>query len=178
MFLPRSEVLRFEELVRLARVFAGLGVRKLRITGGEPLVRRDLPTLIGMLAELRTVDGEPVDLALTTNGSALRALAQPLRTAGLDRVTVSLDSLDDEVFGRMNGVDFPVARVLDGIAAAREAGFGPIKIDTVVRRGHNEASILPLARWARAEGADPALHRVHGRRPYQRLADGRRRACR
>jgi GTP 3',8-cyclase len=151
-FLPRSEVLTFEELERLARVFVGLGVHKLRITGGEPLVRRDLPSLIAMLAPLRTLDGAAVDVTLTTNGSALRALAVPLREAGLGRVTVSLDSLDDEVFRRMNGVDFPVTRVLDGIAAAREAGLEPIKINTVVRRGLNEDSVLPLARWARAEG--------------------------
>jgi cyclic pyranopterin phosphate synthase len=151
-FLPRSEVLSFEEIERLARVFVGLGVHKLRVTGGEPLVRRDLPTLIALLAPLRTLDGAPVEVTLTTNGSALRPLAKPLNDAGLARITVSLDSLDDEVFSRMNGVDFPVARVLDGIAAAREAGFGPLKINTVVRRGLNEDAVLPLARWARSEG--------------------------
>jgi cyclic pyranopterin phosphate synthase len=151
-FLPHDQVLSFEEITRLASVFVGLGVHKLRITGGEPLVRRDLPVLIGELAALRTPDGEPADLTLTTNGSALRALAGPLRDAGLGRITVSLDSLDDEVFGRMNGVDFPVARVLDGIVAARDAGLAPIKVNTVVRRGLNESSILPLARWAREEG--------------------------
>ena len=151
-FLPREEVLSFEEIARLATIFVGLGVHKLRITGGEPLVRRNLPALIGYLAPLRTADGERVDLTLTTNGSALKALAAPLAEAGLQRITVSLDSLDDEVFGAMNGVDFPVSRVLDGIAAAREAGLAPIKINTVVRRGMNEASILPLARWARDEG--------------------------
>ena len=151
-FLPREEVLSFEEIERLASIFVGLGVHKLRITGGEPLVRRDLPSLIGLLAPLRTTDGDPVDLTLTTNGSALRALAAPLADAGLQRITVSLDSLDDAVFGPMNGVDFPVSRVLDGIAAARAAGLAPIKINTVVRRGMNEASILPLARWARDEG--------------------------
>ncbi len=151
-FLPRAAVLSFEEIARLASVFVGLGVRKLRITGGEPLVRRDLPVLVGYLAALRTADGGPVDLTLTTNGSALRALAEPLARAGLQRITVSLDSLDDAVFGAMNGVDFPVARVLEGIAAAREAGLAPIKVNTVVRRGMNEASILPLARWARDEG--------------------------
>ncbi len=151
-FLPREEVLSFEEIARLASIFVGLGVHKLRITGGEPLVRRDLPSLIGLLAPLRTTDGDPVDLTLTTNGSALRALAAPLADAGLQRITVSLDSLDDAVFGPMNGVDFPVSRVLDGIAAARAAGLAPIKINTVVRRGMNEPSILPLARWARDEG--------------------------
>ena len=151
-FLPRDQVLSFEEITRLAAIFVGLGVAKLRITGGEPLVRRDLPVLISELAALRTPDGEVVDLTLTTNGSALRPLAGPLRDAGLGRITVSLDSLDDEIFGRMNGVDFPVSRVLDGIAAARSAGLAPIKVNTVVRRGLNEASILPLARWAREEG--------------------------
>ena len=151
-FLPRSELLTFEEIERVARVFVRLGVGKLRITGGEPLVRRDLPTLVGMLAAVRQPDGSPVDLTLTTNGSALRRLAQPLRDAGLQRVTVSLDSLDDEVFRAMNGVDYPVANVLDGIAAARDAGLTPIKINMVVRRGVNEASIVPMARWARDEG--------------------------
>ncbi len=151
-FLPRELVLSFEEIARLAAIFVDLGVHKLRLTGGEPLSRRDLPVLVRYLAELRTVDGGPVDLTLTTNGSALRALAGSLADAGLQRITVSLDSLDDEVFGRMNGVDFPVARVLDGIAAARSAGLAPIKVNTVIRRGMNEASILPLARWARDEG--------------------------
>jgi cyclic pyranopterin phosphate synthase len=151
-FLPRSMVLTFEEIERLARIFVGLGVEKLRITGGEPLLRRDLPELIAQLSSLSRDDGGPVDLTLTTNGAALRALAQPLRDAGLQRVTVSLDSLDPEVFGAMNGVDFPVSRVLDGIVAARTAGLAPIKINTVVRRDLNEASIMPMARWARAEG--------------------------
>jgi len=151
-FLPRSEVLTFEEIERVARVFVGLGVEKLRLTGGEPLVRRDLPVLVEMLASLRRSDGEPLDLTLTTNGSALRTLAGRLADAGLQRVTVSLDSLDDPTFSAMNGVDFPVAKVVDGIAAAREAGLGPIKINMVVRRGINETSIQPMARWARDEG--------------------------
>ncbi len=151
-FLPRSQVLTFEEIVRLARLFAAEGVEKLRITGGEPLVRRDLPDLIAMLAEVRRIDGGPVDLTLTTNGSALRSLAGALRAAGLGRITVSLDSLDEETFRAMNGVDYPVSKVLDGIAAAREAGFGPLKVNMVVRRGINEASIVPMARWARSEG--------------------------
>ncbi len=151
-FLPRSEVLTFEEIERLARVFVAEGVEKLRVTGGEPLVRRNLPDLIGMLAALRRPDGGPLDLTLTTNGSALGQLALPLRAAGLGRITVSLDSLDDATFRAMNGVDYPVARVLDGIAAASEAGFGPLKINMVVRRGINQASILPMARWARAAG--------------------------
>jgi cyclic pyranopterin phosphate synthase len=151
-FLPRDQVLSFEEIERVARIFVGLGVEKLRITGGEPLVRRDLPTLVRALAAIRRPDGAKTDLTLTTNGAALRTLAEPLREAGLQRITVSLDSLDPEVFGEMNGVDFPVSRVLDGIAAARAAGLAPIKINTVIRRDLNEASILPMARWAREEG--------------------------
>jgi cyclic pyranopterin phosphate synthase len=147
-FLPRQQILTFEEIARLARIFVGLGVEKLRITGGEPTVRRGLADLVSMLA---AIDGVR-DLTLTTNGSALRRLAGPLAAAGLRRITVSLDSLDDEVFRRMNGADFPVSRVLDGIAAAREAGLAPIKVNMVVRRGVNEASIVPLARWARDEG--------------------------
>jgi len=152
-FLPKDQVLTFEEIERLARVFVSLGVEKLRITGGEPLVRRDLPDLIALLAKIRRPDGGVVDLTLTTNGSALRALARPLADAGLRRVTVSLDSLDDAVFGAMNGIDFPVDRVLDGIAAAIEAGLTPVKINMVVRRGINESSIVPMAAWARDIGA-------------------------
>src|SRR6266566_2060854 len=151
-FLPRSEVLTVEEIERVARVFVSLGVEKLRLTGGEPLVRRDMPILVEKLASIRRPDGGPLDLTLTTNGSALRKLAGPLAAAGLGRVTVSLDSLDDAVFRAMNGADFPVAKVLDGIAAAQEAGLGPIKINMVVRRGINEASVLPMARWARDAG--------------------------
>ena len=151
-FLPRDEILSYEEIRRLAGIFAGLGVHKLRITGGEPTVRRGLPDLIAMLAELRTSDGEPIDLAMTTNGSALRHLAKPLAEAGLRRVTVSLDSLDDETFRRMNGVDFPVAKVLDGIDAAVEVGLAPVKINVVLKRGENDGGILPLASWAREAG--------------------------
>ena len=151
-FLPREQVLHFEEIERVARIAVGLGVEKLRITGGEPLVRRDLPDLIAMLAALRRPDGGSIDLTLTTNGSALRALAGPLVAAGLQRVTVSLDLLDPEVFGAMNGIDFPVSRVLDGIDAALEAGLAPVKINMVVRRGVNEDSIVPMAAWARDTG--------------------------
>ena len=151
-FLPKEQVLSFEEITRAATAFVELGVEKLRITGGEPLVRRGLPALIRMLADLRTPDGGALDLTLTTNGAALRSLATPLADAGLRRVTVSLDSLDDAVFGAMNGVDFPVARVLEGIDAALAAGLGPVKVNMVVRRGVNEASILPMARWARDAG--------------------------
>jgi GTP 3',8-cyclase len=151
-FLPRDEILRFEEIHRLAGVFVGLGVRKLRITGGEPTVRRGLPELVAMLASLRTPDGEPLDLALTTNGSALRALARPLADAGLRRVTVSLDSLEDETFRRMNGVDFPVGKVLDGIDAAVAAGLRPVKVNVVLKRGENDGGVLELAAWARDAG--------------------------
>ncbi|HEY8817679.1 MAG TPA: GTP 3',8-cyclase MoaA [Candidatus Limnocylindrales bacterium] len=151
-FLPRDQVLTFEEITRAARIFVSLGVEKLRVTGGEPLVRRDLPDLIAMLAAIRRPDGGALDLTLTTNGSALRALAGSLADAGLRRVTVSLDSLDDAVFGAMNGIEFPVARVLDGIDAAIEAGLAPVKVNMVVRRGINESSVLPMARWARETG--------------------------
>jgi cyclic pyranopterin phosphate synthase len=152
-FLPRDQVLSFEEIERAARIFVSLGVAKLRITGGEPLVRRNLPDLIAMLAAIRRPDGGELDLTLTTNGSALRALARSLADAGLRRVTVSLDSLDDAVFGAMNGIEFPVERVLDGIDAAFEAGLAPVKVNMVVRRGINEGSIIPMARWARERGA-------------------------
>ncbi|HET7027318.1 MAG TPA: GTP 3',8-cyclase MoaA [Candidatus Limnocylindrales bacterium] len=151
-FLPRAELLTFEEIVRVASAFVDLGVEKLRLTGGEPLVRRDLPTLVGALSGLRTPAGGALDLTLTTNGAALRTLARPLAAAGLQRVTVSLDALDDVTFRAMNDVDFPVDRVLDGIEAAREAGHAPIKVNAVVRRGLNEQEILPLARWARSAG--------------------------
>jgi len=151
-FLPRDQVLSFEEIERAARAFVALGVEKLRITGGEPLVRRNVPDLIAMLSALRTRDDRPPELTLTTNGAALRTLARPLADAGLDRVTVSLDSLDDAVFGAMNGIDFPVARVLDGIEAALEAGLAPVKVNMVVRRGVNEDSVVDMARWARDLG--------------------------
>ena len=151
-FLPRELVLTFEEIERLARIFVDLGTEKLRITGGEPLVRRDVPRLIERLAAITRRDGEALDLTLTTNGSALAALAGQLAAAGLRRVTVSLDSLDDATFRAMNDVDFPVDKVLAGIAAAREAGLTPIKVNMVVRRGLNESSVVPMARWARDEG--------------------------
>ena len=151
-FLPHDEILRYEEIARLSAVFVGLGVRKLRITGGEPTVRRGLPDLIAMLAAIPTPDGTPLDIAMTTNGSALRHLARPLADAGLRRVTVSLDSLDDATFQRMNGIDFPLAKVLDGIEAAVDAGLGPIKVNVVLKRGENDGGILDLARWARDAG--------------------------
>ena len=141
-FLPRSEILTFEELARISHIFVGLGVEKIRVTGGEPLLRRDLPKLIEMLA---SIDGIK-DLTLTTNGSALASLARQLRDAGLKRITVSLDALDDPVFRAMNDVDFPVARVLEGIDAALAAGFDPVKINMVVKRGVNDHEVIPMAR--------------------------------
>lgn len=141
-FLPKENVLSFEELERLARIFVATGVEKIRVTGGEPLLRRDLPVLIGKLAAIEGVK----DLAMTTNGSALVNLAKPLYEAGLKRLTVSVDALDDQMFRAMNDVDFPVQRVLKGIDAAIEAGFGPIKINMVVKRGLNEDQIGPMAR--------------------------------
>jgi GTP 3',8-cyclase len=144
-FLPYSELLTFEEIARLARVFVALGVEKIRLTGGEPLLRRDIEKLIAMLAPLPGLR----DLTLTTNGSLLRAKADKLKAAGLTRVSVSLDSLDDAVFRKMNDVDFPVDRVLEGIDAAIDAGLTPLKINVVVKRGVNEDGVLDLARHFR-----------------------------
>jgi cyclic pyranopterin phosphate synthase len=151
-YLPHAALLGFEEITRLARLFVGHGVRKLRLTGGEPLLRKDIEGLIAQLARLRTPDGEPLDITLTTNGSLLARKAKLLREAGLRRVTVSLDGLDDTVFRGMNDVDFPVADVLAGIDAARAAGLGPIKVNMVVKRGTNEHEILPMARHFRGTG--------------------------
>jgi cyclic pyranopterin phosphate synthase len=151
-FLPQSSLLTFEEITRTARVFAAHGVRKIRLTGGEPLLRKNVETLVAMLAELRTVDGEPLDLTLTTNGSVLARKARALKAAGLQRVTVSLDGLDDATFRAMNDVDFPVADVLDGIAAAQAAGLGPIKVNMVVKRGTNDDQIVPMAQHFRGTG--------------------------
>ena len=147
-FLPRSDLLTFEEIARLARLFVANGISKIRLTGGEPLLRRDLPRLVELLAAIDGLD----DLAMTTNGALLATHAASLARAGLGRVTVSLDSLDDDVFGRLNDVGMSVNRVIAGIEAAEAAGLGPIKIDTVVRRGINEDSILPLALEARRRG--------------------------
>ena len=144
-FMDRKELLTFEEIERVARVFVGLGVRKLRLTGGEPLVRKDLERLIALLAPLGA------ELTLTTNASLLAAKAEALATAGLDRVTVSLDSLDDETFRAMNDVDFPVEKVLEGIDAAAAAGL-PVKVNAVVKRGLNEHAILDMARYFRGSG--------------------------
>ncbi|MES2252027.1 MAG: GTP 3',8-cyclase MoaA [Pseudomonadota bacterium] len=148
-YLPHSALLSFEEITRLARLFASHGVRKIRLTGGEPLLRKHIEGLIAQLAELRTPDGDPLELTLTTNGSLLKRKAAALKAAGLQRVTVSLDSLDDAVFRHMNDVDFPVADVLAGIDAALAAGLGPIKVNMVVKRGTNEQEILPMARYFR-----------------------------
>ena len=143
-FLPRDEILTFEEITRLATQFAALGARKVRLTGGEPLLRADLATLVAMLKEL-----PDLEVTVTTNGTLLAAQAAPLRAAGLDRVTVSLDSLDDPTFRAMNDMNFPVALVLEGIDAAVAAGFEQLKVNAVVRRGVNDRSILDLARHFR-----------------------------
>ncbi|MDP9269845.1 MAG: GTP 3',8-cyclase MoaA [Chloroflexota bacterium] len=147
-FLPRGEILTFAEITRLVAIFTRLGVHKVRLTGGEPLVRRDLATLVAMLRDNQAI----TDLTLTTNGSLLAANARALAGAGLDRVTISLDALDDPTFGRMNDAHFPVARVLEGIEAAETAGLGPIKVNMVVKRGWNEAAVLPMARQFRWSG--------------------------
>ena len=148
-FLPQPELLSFEEIARVARLFVAHGVAKLRLTGGEPLLRKGLEALIAQLAALRTPAGEPLDITLTTNGTLLARKAAVLREAGLRRVTVSLDALDDAVFRRMNDVDFPVADVLAGIDAALAAGLAPVKVNMVVKRGTNDHEIVPLARHVR-----------------------------
>ncbi|HEY7673713.1 MAG TPA: GTP 3',8-cyclase MoaA [Burkholderiales bacterium] len=146
-FLPRSELLSFEEIARLARVFRSQGVEKIRLTGGEPLLRKNLERLIELLADI-----PGIDLTLTTNGSLLEKKARTLRSAGLKRVTVSLDSLDERTFRMMNDADFPVAQVLAGIDAAAAAGLAPVKINMVVKRGANENSIVPMARHFKGSG--------------------------
>jgi GTP 3',8-cyclase len=147
-FLPRAEILSFEEITRVVAAAASLGVTKVRLTGGEPLLRRDLEVLVAMLAG---VDGI-TDLALTTNGALLAGKAHRLRAAGLARITVSLDSVDEAVFTAMNDVGVPLGRVLDGIAAAVDAGFRPVKLNTVVKRGVNDDGLAELARFAREHG--------------------------
>jgi cyclic pyranopterin phosphate synthase len=147
-FLPRAELLSFEEIARVVRVLARLGVRKVRLTGGEPLVRRDVTELVAMLDAIDGID----DLAMTTNGSLLAPLVDDLRAAGLRRLTVSLDALDDDVFRAMSDTKIGVGVVLDGIAAAQTAGFGPIKVNVVVRGGVNTDQIVPLARYGREHG--------------------------
>lgn len=147
-FLPRADLLTFEEIGRITRIFTHLGIERVRLTGGEPTLRRDLPRLVSRLTSIPALR----EVNLTTNGSRLVQLSKPLREAGLSRVTVSLDSLDDHVFRSMNEVDFPVARVLDGIEAARAAGFSDIRVNTVVKRGVNEHGIAGLVRYCRENG--------------------------
>jgi len=146
-FLPRKELLSFEEITRVARRFAARGVRKIRITGGEPLLRKHVENLIEMLAQI-----PDIELTLTTNGVLLPKMARTLKDAGLDRVTISLDAIDDPTFRLMNDADFPVAAVLEGIAAAKDAGLGPIKVNMVVKRGVNDQGILDMARHFRGSG--------------------------
>jgi cyclic pyranopterin phosphate synthase len=146
-FLPRASLLSFEEITRLARLFAAHGVTKIRLTGGEPLLRRNLEQLIEQLVRI-----PDMEVTLTTNGVLLPRKAAALRDAGLRRLTVSLDSLDDATFRLMNDMDVPVAEVLDGIEAARAAGLGPIKVNMVVKRGLNDQEILPMARFFRGSG--------------------------
>ena len=148
-YLPHGELLSFEEITRVARLFVAHGVEKIRLTGGEPLLRKNLERLVAMLRGLSTPSGRPLDLTLTTNGSLLARKARALKDAGLDRVTVSLDALDDTVFRRMNDVDFAVSDVLHGLDAAHAAGLGPIKVNMVVKRGTNDDQILPMARHFR-----------------------------
>ncbi|MBU6284323.1 MAG: GTP 3',8-cyclase MoaA [Betaproteobacteria bacterium] len=151
-FLPQAALLSFEEIERLARVFLKLGTEKIRVTGGEPLLRKHLERLIEMLSQLRTPSGKAPDLTLTTNGALLKKKASMLRDAGLNRLTISLDAIDDLVFRQMNDVDFPVADVLDGLQAAREAGFETIKVNMVVQRGVNDHQILPMLEHFRHSG--------------------------
>ena len=147
---PRE--LPMEDYLRLVKVFASLGIEKVRLTGGEPLLRRGLVELVRELADLRTTNGRPLDLALTTNGHLLAALAQPLREAGLTRVTVSMDAVEPDTFARITRVPGSFDHVLRGVRAAREAGLGPVKINCVLLRGFNEDQIVPFARFSREEG--------------------------
>jgi cyclic pyranopterin phosphate synthase len=152
LYLPQKDLLTFEEILRITKLFVAHGVRKIRLTGGEPLLRKDLEILVAMLSELRTVEGDALDLTLTTNGALLARKAKALKKAGLSRITVSLDALDDEVFKRMNDVDFPVSDVLEGIEAASAAGFKDIKINMVVKAGTNDQEILPMVRYFKNSG--------------------------
>ena len=151
-FLPHSELLSFEEIERSARLFVAHGVEKIRLTGGEPLLRKNIEKLVEMLARIETVSGKPLDLTLTTNASLLARKARSLRDAGLSRVSVSLDAIDDATFRRMNDVDFAVRDVLDGIETAQAAGLAPIKVNMVVKRGTNDAEIVPMAAHFRGSG--------------------------
>lgn len=151
-FLPQNSLLSFEEIERLVRLFAAHGVEKIRLTGGEPLLRKHIEKLISRLASIKTAAGDPLDLTLTTNASILPLKAKALADAGLTRITVSLDALDDTIFRQMNDVDFPVADVLKGIDAAAAAGLNPIKINMVVKRGVNDNQIVPMARYFKGSG--------------------------
>jgi cyclic pyranopterin phosphate synthase len=151
-FLPHSALLSFEEIERLARLFVAHGVEKIRLTGGEPLLRKNLEYLIERLAKLTTPEGRPLDLTLTTNGSLLARKARSLKDAGLTRVTVSLDALDDTLFRRMNDADFAVGDVLEGIATAQAVGLAPVKVNMVVKHGTNDAEIVPMARHFKGSG--------------------------
>ncbi len=146
-FLPHTSLLSFEEITRIAEIFIAHGVEKIRITGGEPLLRKNIEKLISMLSRLNTASGKPLDLTLTTNGSLLEKKAQALKDAGLRRVTVSLDALDETIFQKLNDVEFPVADVLKGIETAEKVGLGPIKINMVVKKGSNDQEIVPMARY-------------------------------
>ncbi|XVJ68930.1 MAG: GTP 3',8-cyclase MoaA [Rhizobacter sp.] len=151
-FLPQAELLSFEEITSLAEVFVAHGVRKIRLTGGEPLLRKHIERLVEMLARLRTPKGQALDLTLTTNASLLAQKAQALKEAGLQRISISLDALDEAIFRRMNDADHPVAAVLHGLEAAQKVGLGPIKVNMVVQRGVNESQILPMAQHFRGTG--------------------------
>jgi cyclic pyranopterin phosphate synthase len=151
-YLSHNELLSFEEITRLTTIFASLGVEKIRLTGGEPLLRKNLEVLIKMLAKIKSTAGEPLDLTLTTNGSILRKKAAALKAAGLHRLTISLDGLDDAIFKKMNDVDFPVTDVLDGIAAAQESGFTNLKVNMVVKKGTNDQEIIAMAKHFKGSG--------------------------
>ena len=150
-FLPRNDLLTFEEIARVVLLSTQLGVKKVRLTGGEPLVRQDVVELVSMIANLDGIE----DFAMTTNAYLLSGMAESLKKAGLQRITVSLDSIDDEVFRKMNGRGFGTAKVIDGIAAAKEAGLDPIKINAVVQKGINDNTLVELAGWCRDNGYTP-----------------------
>lgn len=151
-YLSHKELLSFEEITRLSSIFATLGIEKIRLTGGEPLLRKNLEILVEMLSKIRSPEGRPLDLTLTTNGSILRKKAAALKMAGLHRLTVSLDGLNDEIFKKMNDVDFPVSDVLDGIQAAQEVGFKNIKVNMVVKKGINDHEIVAMAKHFKGSG--------------------------
>lgn len=154
-YMGHKELLTFEEITRIANIFISHGVEKIRLTGGEPLLRKDLEILIKMLANLKTVEGQPIDLTLTTNGSLLKRKAQALKDAGLKRLTVSLDAMSDEIFRKMNDVDFPLKDVLESIDFAQKIGFDSIKVNMVVKKGVNEQEILPMAKYFKGSGIIP-----------------------